>query len=99
MATRFRKKPVEVEAVQWAGDNESELIAFTSGNFRALPPVPYPPHLEHLPPPPITAQVYDVLHSTWVGVETGQWVIKGVKGEHYPCDADVLAETYEEVSA
>ncbi|WP_141576165.1 hypothetical protein [Actinomadura sp. WMMA1423] len=96
MPERFRKKPVEIEAVRWDGHNEMELIAFTEGGFTVLPPTPYPPHLEHLPPPPNTAQVYDKLHHTWVGVETGQWVIRGIKGEFYPCADDVFTETYEE---
>jgi hypothetical protein len=41
--------------------------------------------------------VYDELHSTWVGMYTGQWIIKGVKGEFYPINEEVLAETYEPV--
>jgi hypothetical protein len=35
------------------------------------------------------------LHTTWVGVKTGQWIVRGVKGEFYPIAEDVLAETYE----
>ena len=31
-----------------------------------------------------------------MGVKTGQLVIKGVKGEFYPCDPDVFAETYDD---
>ena len=30
--------------------------------------------------------------------EYGDWIIKGVKGEFYPCKPDVFAQTYEEVS-
>lgn len=46
-----------------------------------------------------TAVVYDDLHGTWVNLRTGQWVIKGVQGEFYPCDAEVFAATYEPVKA
>jgi hypothetical protein len=42
--------------------------------------------------------VFDVLHESWVGVKTGQWVIRGVAGEFYPIDEAVLAETYEPVA-
>ena len=28
----------------------------------------------------------------------GDWIITGVKGEHYPCKPDVFAATYEEVT-
>lgn len=67
---QLRKRPVDVQAVRWTGDNEAEL----------------------------TGSVFDDLHSTWVGVKTGQWIIRGVKGEFYPCDPEVLAETYEVLS-
>jgi hypothetical protein len=29
--------------------------------------------------------------------EIGDWIIRGVKGEHYPCKPDVFAMTYEPV--
>ena len=89
MATQFRKKPLTISAERWTGSNEAVLIAFTGGNFRAVPPE------ERADYPNITGSVFDVLHSTWVGVETGQWVIRGVNGEFYPIDESVLAETYD----
>ena len=30
-------------------------------------------------------------------VEVGDWIIKGVKGEFYPCKPDIFEQTYEEV--
>lgn len=42
-----------------------------------------------------TAVVWDKLHDCWVNVATGDWIIKGVQGEFYPCRAEVFAETYE----
>ncbi|MEU0207408.1 hypothetical protein [Streptomyces canus] len=88
---RYRKLPVEVDTVQWTGDNLDELIAFTGGDFLLTTPGEFDD-------PAITAKVYDSLHDTWVGVKTGQVVVQGVKGETYPIDADVLAETYELVT-
>lgn len=44
-----------------------------------------------------TAVVYDELHGTWVNVATGDWIIRGVQGEFYPCKPDVFADTYEAV--
>ena len=30
-------------------------------------------------------------------VNRGDWIITGVKGEHYPCKPDIFAMTYQEV--
>ena len=40
-------------------------------------------------------RVYDELHDTWVRFEYGDWIIRGVKGEFYPCKPDVFEATYE----
>lgn len=82
---RYRKKPVEVEAVQWTGDNVAEIRALAGGKFHPL----------CVPKGDITAEVKDVLHDTWVGVKDGQWIIRGVQGEFYPCDDVVFQATYE----
>jgi hypothetical protein len=87
MPERFRKRPVEVEAIQWTGDNLAEVQEFTGGLFRTIVSVT-----------DFTAQVHDKLHDTWVDLKTGQWVIRGVLGEFYPIDERVLADTYERVS-
>jgi hypothetical protein len=42
-------------------------------------------------------RVYDRLHNTWVAFEYGDWIIRGVQGEFYPCKPDIFAETYEPV--
>lgn len=101
---QIRKKPITVEAVQWTGDNEDELITFTDDQFRALDTGH--PNLDNLAhtecdvlDPEASAAVYDYLHVTWVGVKTDQFVIRGVKGEFYPIDPEVLAETYDRVEA
>lgn len=79
---RFRKKPVEVEAVQFTGDNADEI-----GRFAGL-----------------AAGVFGRDHHLQIKtlegnmtVSPGDWVIRGVKGEFYPCKPDIFAETYEEV--
>lgn len=86
---RYRKKPVEVEAVRWTGQNVEELQAFAGERFEHL-------DLEDREDD-ADAGIFDVLHSTWVKVYPGQWVIKGVAGEFYPCAHDVFQQTYEPV--
>lgn len=99
---RRRKKPVEVDTIQWTGSNEADVQAFTtftapdgsyvlSSNFYALDDE----DRENSDDPEATATVYDKLHSTWILVYTGQHIVRGVKGELYPIAEDVLAETYE----
>lgn len=40
--------------------------------------------------------VWDKLHNVWVPFYDGDWIIKGVQGEFYPCNEEVFAQTYEE---
>ena len=82
---RYRKKPVEVEAVQWTrNDAPSKIIDFTN-------------HLVQIDDVEEVFKVYDRLHNEWIPFYWDDWIIKGVQGEFYPCREDVFAATYEEV--
>ena len=79
---RYRKKPVVIEAIQYNGttDSRSEILAFMG--------------LEHI----AFSDTQGVFIPTLEGVMTasiGDWIIKGVKGEFYPCKPDIFAATYE----
>jgi len=88
---RRRRRPSEVDTIQWTGDNETDVQEFTGpGIFRAIPAD------QRTSTPEITASVYDRLHDTWIGVYTGQHIVQGIQGEFYPIAEDVLAETYED---
>lgn len=91
---KYRKKPVVVDAVQFNGDNFAEIDEELDGpNF-------FPVDKEdRTDDPEVMAEVYDELHSTWVGVKQNQWIIRGVKGEFYPCDPEVFEATYEAVES
>ena len=80
---KFRKKPVIIEATQWfkLGDHPKVLIA---------------------PLSPIDG--FQVGYHGWVQTLEGghivtpsDWIITGVKGEHYPCKSDIFKMTYEPV--
>lgn len=80
---KFRKRPVEIEAVQWVEDEPMRtLIDFTNG-------------LVQLNDVDREFAVYDRLHDTWVKFGYGDWIIKGVQGEFYPCREDIFQATYE----
>jgi len=84
MVKKYRKKPVEVEAVQWTGDNYFEVEKFTGGNIMYK----------------YRAEDKKLMISTLEGhitASNGDFIIKGVKGEFYPCKPDIFYETHEEV--
>lgn len=89
---RFRKRPIEIYAIQFDGTNHVAISAFAPGCFEAVNPE------DRGDDPDITAQVWDYLHGTWVGVKDGQWIAQGIRGEFYPIADDVMGETYEAVS-
>ena len=91
---RFRKKPVEIEAVQWTGDNEDEVADFMGVSLTAL----------HTSVDAILRTDGDYRENTHIQINTpegtmtadcGDWIIKGVKGGFYPCKPDIFEETYE----
>lgn len=100
MIQRFKTKPVEIDAIQFTGKNYDELIEWTEDNFRHRPVGERLVELATQPvdaPAPAYAQVYDMLHTTWINVLAGQWIVKGAKGEFYPCDDETFLWKYEEV--
>jgi hypothetical protein len=85
---KFRKKPVVIDAMQWDGADVNALLSW----MRAL------------------AQAPDQFSgaAVWNGTELkivtlegdmraerGDWIIRGVAGEFYPCKSDIFAATYE----
>ncbi len=87
--TLYVKKPIPIEAVKFDGSNAcwTELKKFTNGMVE-MEPAEGANEWD-------TYYVYDRLHDTWVMFEKGDWVLKGVQGEFYPCEASVFEETYE----
>lgn len=85
---KFRKKPVVIEAVQWTIkghealiNNFDEINAFAPGKVRL-------DTFSGL----FVKTLEGELHAS-----TGDWIIKGIKGEFYPCKPDIFEMTYERV--
>jgi hypothetical protein len=76
---KFRKKPVVIDAVLFDGRNHSEVLEFMGHS---------PSHGSH---PSLTIAT---LEGNMTALP-GDWIIKGVMGEFYPCKAHIFAETYE----
>jgi hypothetical protein len=89
-ATKFRKKPVVIEAVRFDRTNGGPAAKWCGGRNR----------VESKPSDPTdVAEWIDI--PTLEGVmraNLGDWIIKGVKGEFYPIKADIFEATYEPVS-
>lgn len=85
--TQYRKKPVVIDAVQWRGDNAGEVIAHMNNPKNGSVPMGIGDWK------PFTIRTLEGEHTASVG----DFIIKGVQGEFYPCKPDIFATTYEEV--
>jgi hypothetical protein len=81
--TFYRKKPVVIQAVQWTGENSTEILHFcstcyitSSGKTKDL--------------------IISTLEGD-MSASAGDFIIKGVKGEFYACKPDIFDMTYETV--
>lgn len=91
MVQKFRKKPVVVEAVQWNSRNREEIEHFTG--FLPADIVDGGPGLVYLPGGNMEIPTLEGM----ITASPGAWIIKGVKGEFYPCKPDIFQQTYEPV--
>lgn len=80
---RYRKKPVEIEAVRWTG------TAISLGELEAT----FKTHFKLNAWQEIEIET---LEGT-MKASVGDYIIKGVNGEFYPCKPDIFRKTYEVV--
>ena len=76
---KYRKRPVEIDAIQFNGINQSQICEFAGD---------------------VTIDWDSVHIHTLEGTmraDVGDWIVKGVKGEFYPCKPDIFEATYEAV--
>ena len=81
---KYRKKPVEIEAIQWDGNNTFEVREFcdfgcdyvSDGRYKVI--------------------IIETLEGK-MAARKGDYIIKGVNGELYPCKQDIFEKTYEVV--
>lgn len=89
---KYRTKPFEIEAVQWKGYNVSEIKNFVGKNEFGEDAFLLPDEILGVWDDP---HVWDYLQKTWVTVNDNDYIIKGMRGEFYPCAADVFEAKYE----
>ena len=78
----FRKKPVIISAMLYTGENYREIEMWSNKKvYFVFATEPF--------------MAVDTLEGK-MRVSVGDWVIRGVKGEYYPCKPDIFEATYEE---
>lgn len=82
MIKKYRKKPIEIYAVQWTGDNLAELRKLEGFN-----------KVHTCFGGSLNIKTYEGV----MNVSVGDYIIKGVHDEFYPCKPDIFEQTYEEV--
>ena len=89
---KYTKKPVVIEALQING-NVSEIKEFIGNNGDVnVDDAAYKAGVH----PPVTVVTIHTLEGD-VKAKDGDHIIKGVKGEFYPCRKDIFEETYDRV--
>jgi len=96
MIKKYVKKPVQIEAIQLTKDNIIEVFSFLDEtNYKETKSAE---ELEDF------SQM--MLKQGYIEIETlegmmianfGDYIIKGIKGEFYPCKPNIFQATYEEV--
>ncbi len=82
---RYHKLPVEIEAIQYTEDTQDEVMEFLTCVFERR----YPTNNSGNP----YIEIY-TLEGAHIA-RFGDWIIKGVAGEFYPCKPDIFDQTYE----
>lgn len=92
MARQYRKKPVVIEAMQLT-DNWREVCDWVNENSTRVDPLRPKAYL----PSGTDADILIVTLEGDMRANPGDWIIRGVQGEFYPCKSEIFETTYEEV--
>lgn len=79
---KYMKKPVEIEAIQWTGDNYREVSEFVGKML--------------LYEASESSLIIGTLEGD-MRASVNDYIIKGIQGEFYPCKPDIFHDTYDEV--
>ncbi len=80
----YRKKPVEIEAREYLGNYDADLAKWCGGTLVGMGQGFAKIEIPTLEGP--------------VTASPGDYIIRGVEGEFYPCKPDIFEPTYERVS-
>jgi len=83
---KYRKKPVIVEAMQFTDKTKDQVFCWIAGTQHYA-------DSDEKGEPVLVIGTLEGDHTARVG----DWIVKGVKGEYYPCKPDIFDMTYEAV--
>ena len=90
---KYRKKPVEIEALQWTGENHRQMFNFLGGEdekYMTASGINFYKDFNKVD----GGLIIKTLEGEHIAT-IGDYIIKGVKGEYYPCKPDIFEMTYE----
>ena len=88
MIKKYVKKPIPIEAIQWTGTNTKELMEF-SKDIRFI--------YHDSGDGNVSTEMYVQTLEGDLYAKIGDFILKGIKGETYPCAKEIFEATYEEV--
>ena len=95
---KYRKKPVVIEAVEWNGRNQREMFDFLTNYAKKNCTVSLDEYTFRIDLVNGGCQTGNLIIKTLEGEMTanvGDFIIKGVAGEFYPCKPEIFEATYE----
>jgi hypothetical protein len=92
---KFRKKPVVIDAIKWNGLNLFAVTEFISGtpDLKGVGSAYWDQYANSIALNGLRIQTLE----GEMAADCGDWIIRGVKGEFYPCKPDIFEATYEAV--
>lgn len=84
MIKRYKTKPCEIEAIQFTKENWKEIQNFTNGEAKNF----------FITQDKEACCEVVTLEGTMIATE-GDYIIRGLRGEYYPCKPDVFEKKYE----
>ena len=89
--SKYKKKPIVIEAVQWNGKNLDEVKSFVEDSLEYW----YNDTAWEVGKGPVTIGIkIKTLEGDHIA-SIGDYIIKGANGEFYPCKPDIFEKTYE----
>lgn len=95
MIKKYKTKLCEIEAVQWNGSNQKEIMDFV-GESLIYNVFNFDITWDNDKGSPYVYMVIRTLEGN-MKVSVGDYIVKGLRGEFYPCKPDVFERKYEPV--